>query len=221
MTKPPPTSKTAELDAPLHAIGFEIDVVSATRVNGRLTVTESCCQVRARRPAGVLVLGDANGREWDWQPFKVLHGGVSALIAEALASMGAHVASGYRRVAGIQLSINHHRSARAGDRVFAEATPLQPGKTIQVLVPCRSVTEVPDLLKPPLIRHGIGGTALLSNHKADGLFQVWEVRLWKMDQSTLEKAVLMSSSRVTLLSNLPVPDDAQDSVENLKKYARL
>lgn len=42
-----------------------------------------------------------------------------------------------------------------------------------------------------------------------------------MDQSTLEKAVLMSSSRVTLLSNMPVPDDAQDSVENLKKYARL
>ncbi|CAL9134201.1 unnamed protein product [Musa textilis] len=158
MAKPPPTSKTAELDAPLHAIGFEIDVVSASRVNGWLTVTESCCQ-----------------------PFKVLHGGVSTLIAEALASIGAHVASGYRRVAGIQLSINHHRSARAGDRVFAEATPLQPGKTIQV----------------------------------------WEVRLWKMDQSTLEKAVLLSSSRVTLLSNMTVPDDARDARQKLKRYARL
>ncbi|CAL9777095.1 unnamed protein product [Musa acuminata subsp. burmannicoides] len=223
MTKPPPTSKTAELDAPLHAIGFEIDVVSATRVNGRLTVTESCCQVRARRPAGVLVLGDANGREWDWQPFKVLHGGVSALIAEALASMGAHVASGYRRVAGIQLSINHHRSARAGDRVFAEATPLQPGKTIQVQDPKAMLWN-----PPPLSRPRSAGVASVSSHRhvgrwggVHGLFQVWEVRLWKMDQSTLEKAVLMSSSRVTLLSNMPVPDDAQDSVENLKKYARL
>ena len=71
----------------------------------------------------------------DWrvhQPFGILHGGVSALLAESAASLGAFLAAGpERRVVGIELSASHLRSLREG-HLTADATPVRVGRTVQV-----------------------------------------------------------------------------------------
>ena len=91
-------------------------------------------------------LGERMGMEWlettperviaripvvgNTQPFGLLHGGASAVLAESVGSVLANLNAGPGRFAvGIELSCSHHRSAREG-WVTAVATPLSVGRTL-------------------------------------------------------------------------------------------
>ncbi len=66
------------------------------------------------------------------QPFGLLHGGVSVVLAETLGSMGAYYSSpeGHRAV-GLDINANHLRAAVNG-WVTGTARPVHRGKTTQV-----------------------------------------------------------------------------------------
>jgi uncharacterized protein (TIGR00369 family) len=64
------------------------------------------------------------------QPFGLLHGGASAVLAESVGSIHANVLAGSGRVAvGTELSCTHHRSATGGS-VTAVSTVLYAGRTV-------------------------------------------------------------------------------------------
>lgn len=65
------------------------------------------------------------------QPFGLLHGGASAVLAETLGSLHAALLAGPEgKPVGIELSCTHHRSAREGS-VTATCTPLHTGRRMQ------------------------------------------------------------------------------------------
>jgi 1,4-dihydroxy-2-naphthoyl-CoA hydrolase len=67
--------------------------------------------------------------EGNTQPFGLLHGGASVVLAETLGSYAAGLHAGEGRAAvGIEVSATHHRSARSG-LVTGTATALHLGRT--------------------------------------------------------------------------------------------
>lgn len=65
------------------------------------------------------------------QPYGLLHGGVSALLAESAASFGAALNAEGKAVVGIEISCSHLRSMTEGT-LIATATPIRIGRAIQV-----------------------------------------------------------------------------------------
>ena len=68
--------------------------------------------------------------EGNTQPYGLLHGGASVVLAETLGSIGAQIHAGPGRVAvGLDINATHHRAARAGV-VTGTATLLSAGRTL-------------------------------------------------------------------------------------------
>lgn len=87
-------------------MGIELIEASAERVVGRMPV------------------------EGNTQPFGLLHGGASCVLAETLGSTGALLHAGPGRISvGIEISATHHRSATSG-HVTGVATRLHGGRTV-------------------------------------------------------------------------------------------
>jgi uncharacterized protein (TIGR00369 family) len=68
--------------------------------------------------------------EGNTQPYGLLHGGASVVLAETLGSIGSALAAAPDRIAvGVDISATHHRSATSGT-VTGVATPAHVGRTM-------------------------------------------------------------------------------------------
>ncbi|TMR21229.1 hotdog fold thioesterase [Nonomuraea turkmeniaca] len=68
--------------------------------------------------------------EGNTQPYGLLHGGASAVLAETLGSVAAAIHAGPDRLAlGIEINATHHRAASSG-YVTGVATRLHGGRTL-------------------------------------------------------------------------------------------
>ncbi|WP_046471156.1 PaaI family thioesterase [Allosalinactinospora lopnorensis] len=87
-------------------MGLEIVEASAKRVVGRIPV------------------------EGNTQPYGLLHGGASCVLAETLGSIGSAIHAGEDRIAlGIEINATHHGSARKG-RITGTATAVHLGRSL-------------------------------------------------------------------------------------------
>jgi 1,4-dihydroxy-2-naphthoyl-CoA hydrolase len=86
---------------------------------------------------GIVVTGASAERvtgtmpvEGNTQPYGLLHGGASLVLAETLGSIAAALHAGTGRIAvGIEINATHHRAARAG-HVTGVATAVHLGGTL-------------------------------------------------------------------------------------------
>ena len=102
-TTPPVHEYTGTL---IERMGIEVIEASAQRVVGTMPVAGNT------------------------QPYGLLHGGASVVLAETLGSIGAALHAGPgKAVVGLDINATHHRAARSGI-VTGIATPISLGRTL-------------------------------------------------------------------------------------------
>ncbi|WP_018127996.1 hotdog fold thioesterase [Balneola vulgaris] len=94
-----------------HALGIEFEVIQRDKLVATMPVNENTVQ-----------------------PFRILHGGASVVLAETLASVGAWFSldEDSKTAVGVEINANHIRSVKEGGMVRGTATPIHQGKKIQV-----------------------------------------------------------------------------------------
>lgn len=68
------------------------------------------------------------------QPFNILHGGSSCLLAESLGSLAAHMCVDQEKYfpIGLDINANHIKSAKLGELVTGIARPIHLGRSTQI-----------------------------------------------------------------------------------------
>lgn len=94
------------------------------------------------------------------QPYGLLHGGASVVLAETLGSVGAALHAGEGRIAvGVDISATHHRAVRDG-YVVGVATPLHRGRsaaTFEIVISTESGKRVCTSRLTCMIRDSVPG----------------------------------------------------------------
>ncbi|MFH8518574.1 PaaI family thioesterase [Streptomyces gelaticus] len=104
------------------AIGVDLPALfSAGHLGERMGVT--IVEASADRVVGTMPV------EGNTQPYGLLHGGASAVLAETLGSIGSMLHGGVTKLAvGVDLNCTHHRGVRSG-LVTGVATPVHRGRS--------------------------------------------------------------------------------------------
>lgn len=104
------------------ALGVDLPALfSAGHLGERMGVT--IVEASADRVVGTMPV------EGNTQPYGLLHGGASAVLAETLGSIGSMLHGGVTKLAvGVDLNCTHHRGVRSG-LVTGVATPVHRGRS--------------------------------------------------------------------------------------------
>ncbi|GGQ43242.1 PaaI family thioesterase [Streptomyces asoensis] len=104
------------------ALGIDIlALFSAGHLGSRMGV--EIVEASADRVVGTMPV------EGNTQPYGLLHGGASAVLAETLGSVGSMLHGGSSKIAvGVDLNCTHHRGVRSG-LVTGVATPVHRGRS--------------------------------------------------------------------------------------------
>jgi 1,4-dihydroxy-2-naphthoyl-CoA hydrolase len=120
MTDAPSTPAPAGHTGSDHLDSLGLDVAGTLIERMGIEVVEAS---RERVVATMPVAGNT-------QPYGLLHGGASVVLAETLGSIGAGITAGPGRFAvGLDINATHHRAARAGV-VTGTATQISAGRTL-------------------------------------------------------------------------------------------